>query len=469
LKISGVIMPFMIGNRVILILSKPQVGLELFSFLPVHRIVMVLVALLVMACTDTDTEEVNSSGDDLVENEDLVWSNDLGFQLPDVDEEDTVVTDISTDENTPGDTGVSDVAEDQLTGDSGVTDSGSDSASGDPDVMVVDLGDTASVDASVDIPGEVVEDTTSDLTPDAVTDLPLDTGEDSVEMPPLPTIDCALVARETSEAVVIDGLRAWHGLAFDQFGNFFGALAPNILQGNYDGELSLFVPGVGDMEQMDFLATGALVVSVTETDEIIMIDPDGSQTQIATSVGAYGVTVGPDQQVYTGNSSVIHRIDPETQEKIRWLNPGFSPRVIDFSPDGTRAYMGEEGWSGGGDVYVVDLDDDMMPIGDETVLATDVGDGWHDGLRVDACGYIYVAEYFSGNMYRISPDGEEVFRWLNPSNDDYYLHGIQFGSGIGGFDQFSIYGPQPYNGSSVGEAYAGVPYRTYEGVVLNAP
>ena len=48
-------------------------------------------------------------------------------------------------------------------------------------------------------------------------------------------------------------------------------------------------------------------------------------------------------------------------------------------------------------------------------------------------------------------------------------HGVAWGSGVGGFREDALYLPQPVNGGTVGEAIIGVPYRTWDGTVINAP
>ncbi len=53
--------------------------------------------------------------------------------------------------------------------------------------------------------------------------------------------------------------------------------------------------------------------------------------------------------------------------------------------------------------------------------------------------------------------------------DKMLAHGIVWGSGAGGFHEDAVYIPQPMNGDTVAELQIGVPYRTWDGTVLNAP
>ena len=84
-----------------------------------------------------------------------------------------------------------------------------------------------------------------------------------------------------------------------------------------------------------------------------------------------------------------------------------------------------------------------------------VGGGFHDGMGVDACGNVYVADYTSRNLFRLSPEGEKtvLVRW----SEARYGHGLAWGSGIGGFREDAIYLPQPFDGNTVVEVVVGVP------------
>ena len=197
---------------------------------------------------------------------------------------------------------------------------------------------------------------------------------------------------------------------------------------------------------------------------------------IAGDIPTYVVRVGPDGMIYTtngevGRDNVVQRVHPETGEvevvvRGRDGSPPFQARVLDFSPDLSRMYMGTHVL---GSVYVVDLDEDLNAVGVPRVLAPSVG-SWHDGLGVDACGYLWIASYDDQSTYRVSPDGSEVVRVLRSTFDEgMYGHGVAWGSGVGGFREDALYLPQPVNGGTVGEAIIGVPYRTWDGTVINAP
>jgi hypothetical protein len=390
-----------------------------------------------------DTVELDSSA----EEEDLAVSDETASDTQDEAQSD--LRDLAH-RDTPEET--DQATEDTLPGDSGAEDG--------------DVADSATVDAIVEVTPDSAE-------PDSAGD----TGE--TDLPPIPTFDCATITNDVVEVTVVSGARADRGLTFSQSGeHLIGVLQPNVIQAEYGEPLSVLSPGVGGMEQIDLLPDGDYVVSRPDNDTLTRISQEGSTTVIATDIQTYVVRVGPDGMVYVTNgeegpSSRIYRIDPDTGEEEIWLRgnestPYIEPRVFDFSPDFTRFYIGNHEYNGG-TIYVVDLDEDYNPLGPAEVFAEDVGD-WHDGLGVDICGYLYVASYNDQDTYRISPDGTEVIKILNASfSDGMYGHGIAWGSGVGGWLEDALYIPQPNNGNTVGEARIGVPYRTWEGVVLNRP
>jgi hypothetical protein len=116
------------------------------------------------------------------------------------------------------------------------------------------------------------------------------------------------------------------------------------------------------------------------------------------------------------------------------------------------------------------LDEDYAPTGEPTVFAEGLGNGWHDGLDIDVCGNVYAVDYSSSSLYRASADGETVTRlvdWSGPGAD--FGHGMEYGSGVGGWRADAIYLPMPTGDKKVKEIVIGIPGNMWEGEVLNAP
>ena len=82
------------------------------------------------------------------------------------------------------------------------------------------------------------------------------------------------------------------------------------------------------------------------------------------------------------------------------------PHTVGFSLDSRTMYiaMVGDGW-----MYSVDLDEDLNFVGEPAPFAYMDG-GWQDTAVVDVCGNIYVADYYTSRIYRVTPDADwEVF------------------------------------------------------------
>ncbi len=284
-------------------------------------------------------------------------------------------------------------------------------------------------------------------------------------------VDCATIPSAPVSITTIPNARAYHGLAITPDGKLLGSNGSALIATTYEGDTSLFSPGVGDGEQMRWLADGDLVMR-TDSNELTRFDSAGAQTTLAPNAWDYAVVVGPDDAIYTSSfgSGRTRRVDPATGSKeVLWEAPfpdGNRPHSLGFSRDGKRLYMGTVG--SGGVLYSVDLDKAGDFIGTPTVFTTGVGDGWHDEVGVDACGNLYVPDWWTHSLYRISPSGDVTTLWA-PENDDHYPHSLVWGTGEFGWRTDAIYMSQPYNGNTVIEMVIGVPSKEFQGTVVNAP
>jgi hypothetical protein len=271
-------------------------------------------------------------------------------------------------------------------------------------------------------------------------------------------LDCAALPSAPLSMTQLGAPRGYHDVAFDTEGHILGSDGNSLLEVTYDDAVSVFVPGAGVVQGMDWLPGGDLVYA-DGNGSLMRVTPEGAASLMVGGSGAYtvyGVLVGPDGKVYSATWDTIERYDPATGERVTLLaDPAVRPYVLDFSPDYRRLYIGTI-WSGGS-VWALDLDEALEPTGPPTLLAT-VGGGekqLHDALGVDACGNLYVAEFYTDNLYRISPAGEVSL--LVDYSDVSYGHGLEWGSGIGGWRTDALYVPQPYDGNRVMEIVIGVP------------
>jgi hypothetical protein len=318
-------------------------------------------------------------------------------------------------------------------------------------------GDTdADADADADSDADADADADSDADADADTDADSDADVDTGML----DYDCgALKAPGAFKEVLLANARGYHDVVVDEDGLLVGIDPPgNMMTTAYGGSATLWVPGIGTVEGMDRLPDGTIVYGNGQNRTVGSITTAGVPQNLVNNAGdIHGVTVGPDHMVYYANGGV-HRVDPDTlvTEELLAVDIQKGYRHLVFSLDSTRMYIAT---LARGQIWELELDANLDPVGQPTLFAENVGGGWHDGIAIDACGYLWVAEYYTNGLYRVDPAGnvEEIFR----NGGSMYGHGVEFGTGIGGWMQGALYLPLPYNQNKVKEVWVGVPSGHY--------
>jgi len=291
-------------------------------------------------------------------------------------------------------------------------------------------------------------------------------------------IDCATAGIPSADLVVteIDGGRGYHGLVIDPQGRLVGSNNSTMWRVDSLGNTQSFGPALGVLDQMDILPNGDIVFAAQNDSSIKRITPSGGVEVIVGGIAAYGVKLGPDGLIYAADNSKLIRFSPEGNAAwdILWsgdMGSGSFPRVLDWSPDLSRLYIGSRQ---GGRVFYMELDENLDPISDPILFATGIGSAYQDGLGVDVCGNVYIPDYSTGSLWKITHDGT-VSNYWNAQPFEQYGHGIEWGTWgdnpltDDGWGETAIYVPQPYNGNHVAEIEIGIPYRTWPGTVINAP
>jgi hypothetical protein len=326
---------------------------------------------------------------------------------------------------------------------------GDDSADADGDGSDGDSDSDSDTDSDVDTDTDSDADTDTDS--DADTDTDTDTESDTGTEPPF---DCETVPDTPLSIEDLTGPVGYHDVAFDGEGFIVGADYYNIYKAIDGSSAYVFVSGMSGVQGMDYLPGGDLIAA-TGSAGVVRISPSGSYTSIAPGItGGYGVTVGPDGMVYVGDNTTLHRIDPDTGIATV-LATDLAARDIDFSPDLSLMYIG--GFCTGL-IWAVAIDEDLNWLEEPWVYATIPDCCYMDGMGVDVCGNIWVASY-PQSLYRVNTDG--VTTLYHTWGSGAYGHGLEWGSGIGGWDDKSLYLPQPYDSvaNSVVRVEIGVPYR----------
>ena len=284
---------------------------------------------------------------------------------------------------------------------------------------------------------------------------------------PLDPIDCDLAPTMVVSTALIPNARGYHGLAITPDGLIIGSDNSSLIASTYRGDTSVFIPGADIGEQMDWLPDGD--IAFVGNSALLRLGLKGTSEVIQSTSGAYGVTIGPDDMAYVVGWNGLTRIDPITgaQENLFVVNGANALHSMGFSPDGSRAYIGTVG---DGRIYYVDFDGAMDPTTGLEIFAyaeSSGGAAWHDAVAVDACGNLYVPDYNSSNMWRVTPAGDAEHFWVAAQFNDYG-HGAVWGTGEHGWKSDALYVPQPYNQNTVTEVVVGVPSNKYEGPVINA-
>jgi len=298
------------------------------------------------------------------------------------------------------------------------------------------------------------EDSGGDTDADTDTGSDSDAGADGGTDTDTGAFDCADVPSAPMSIEQVDTAVGSYDVAFDSEGFLVGSDGNSLFKTSSNGNVGVYVSGLGSVYGMDYLPGGDLIAA-SGSQGLARITPFGTYTSIAPGLSSvYGVTVGPDGKVYAADGNALFRVDPDTCE-TETLIPSMGVRVVDFSPDLEKMYVGNMN----GDIYIADLDDDFDIVGSPTVFVSaaegcpiDMG-----AIGVDVCGNLYVECHHDLKLLRVTPDG--VVSIYHTWSEEY-VHGFEWGSGVDGWDDRSIYMPQPYTGNyGVLRMEIGVPYR----------
>ncbi|MBT3217686.1 MAG: hypothetical protein HN348_01235 [Proteobacteria bacterium] len=261
---------------------------------------------------------------------------------------------------------------------------------------------------------------------------PIDTGE---EKPPEFDCSAAPMGPYTRREIT-----AWNveDLAFDDQGNLVGNDWSHVYKTDYNGNRTIFVPNLNFRAGMRMLSTGELIIANDNQGELVKVQPDGSYSTLLSGL-AYpnGIEIGLDDFIYVTehDGNRVRRVDPTNGDHTVISNGLIqNPNGITFNEDFTALYIG--GFSGVGYIYKLPIDKNGNP-GKMELWASGVGSGWLDGMAVDYCGNLYIADYSVSQILRYTPNGQ--FESYVVNGVSYYMANMQWGSGIGGWDPLKLY------------------------------
>ena len=296
----------------------------------------------------------------------------------------------------------------------------------------------------------VAEDVVPDEAPEAsdITSDPEpgtgDAADDAVEVDtPAPYI-CGKMPSGPFELVDVDWAIASEDLAFDGKGNLIGSNNTNIYKSNSDGSVQLFAPNVKTRSAMRMLPNGTLAVNDDKLGRVLLFDPDGVMTVLVQGLQyPNGMAVDLQGYIYVTeeNANRVIRIHSYSGKYTVLTKAISHPNGITFNATYDRLYIGSFGTP---KIYTMTISPDGIPGKVKVFVDFSSINGLMDGMGVDICGYLYVCEYGSSDIWRISPDGTQKVKIVNSSPNFTYLPNMQWGRGPG-WDPLSLYVPDGWN------------------------
>jgi hypothetical protein len=253
-------------------------------------------------------------------------------------------------------------------------------------------------------------------------------------------VDCTGLPTSPVPVTVMPGFVASEDLAFDYDGNVIESDTVNIYKTTKTGNRTTFSPGLQFRAGMRLTETNKLMVNNDNTGTLVRVDPDGSKHPILGGLDyPNGMEIGADGYVYITVQSAnrVLRVHPETGEYTTITTLVNQPNGLTFNVGFTTLYIGA--FSGEGVIYAIDIAEDGTT-SNFRVWKQNVGTGWNDGMGVDACGNVYIADYGQSKILRINADASGTPTVIVDRSGSFsYMPNFQWGSGLGGWDEHKLY------------------------------
>ncbi len=252
--------------------------------------------------------------------------------------------------------------------------------------------------------------------------------------------DCGNIPAGPLPFNVLSGYPSGEDFAFDDAGYMIADSNGGLFKTDYAGSSSLWSPGNNTfIAGLRALPTGDLVYSDVTAGNLVLVDGStGARTTVLSGLSyGNGIEVDWDGYVYVAeqSGSRVRRIDPYTGDNTTLVSGLNNPNGLSFDPTYSILYIGS---FGGGTIWAQEVNPDGSA-GALSTLATNVGTGSLDGMGVDACGNVYVCDYGQIKVLRIPPDGSSVEVAVDLHAVSYWIPNMQWGSGVGGWDEQTLY------------------------------
>jgi sugar lactone lactonase YvrE len=270
--------------------------------------------------------------------------------------------------------------------------------------------------------------------PDPETETGTPTGDTGTTTP----LDCSTLPPVPVEYETLQDFTRAEDFDFDAQGRHVSIQGRDLIGKTYDGAVSVISPNVGfSTAGTRALVTGDFIVADSGVGGIILVDGDTGGQQVIASNFNYpnGVEVDALNRAYVADQDrgKVIMIDIYSGDQGTVAEGLQFPNGVILSPDEQTLYVGS---FGGGKIYAIDRLGDTE--WDEERVLYEVGaNGGFDGINVDACGNVYITEYTTGRVYRVTPDGSEARMVVDlPSG---WIPNMRWGHEIGGWRSDILY------------------------------
>ena len=251
-------------------------------------------------------------------------------------------------------------------------------------------------------------------------------------------VDCEHLSA-TPSVTLLPGFVGTEDITFDDAGHVLESDTEHIYKTTRGGQRQTFVANLPFRAGMRMTPAGKLIVNDNTTGTLWRIDADGSRHPLMTGLSyPNGMEIGKDGFVYFTDQTEakVYRVDPESGAHTVLTTGVSEPNGLTFDPTYRKLYIGSFCGDKQQAIHVLDVGANGQP-GALHTFATGVGTGCHDGMGVDACGNVYVADFGNSTVYRVSPDGQTI-EPLITSRGSYHAN-FEWGRGVGGWDARKLY------------------------------
>lgn len=261
----------------------------------------------------------------------------------------------------------------------------------------------------------------------------------STTTPSAPDYDCAALPTGLLPFTQIEDVRPVEDFAFDDQGRLISHDGANALV-TYDypwvnPQPFAATPGSGGgPASLRLLKNGDVVYANVDTSSLYRVTLAG-QTTVLYGAFAYptGIDIHDSGRVLIADLTGIFVIDADAQTAEVTVPSGafLSPNGITYNADYSQVIVGDRNG-----IWTYPIDSESRPTDVATLLAVSPDNAETLGMGVDACDNLYVL--LRNKLLRYGPNGGEPEELLSTSAGAWFTN-LQWGSGVGGWDDQTVY------------------------------